>query len=340
MIPKGNLIRGLQLHQAAAREAFEEAGISGIPCPTSIGHYHYGKRRGDGSVRQATVEVFPLAVVSQFDDWPEQAEREVRWFTSAEAADAVDEPELKSLITGFREPPRVVGRTERALGWARAESGRKLPMVRWFQALMPDRGRFFELFEAHAGTLVAGADSLARLVQGGPDMAEHCRAVYDRENEADDIAREVLMDVRRIFVTPFDRSAITSLIGAMDDAIDQMNKTAKAVMMFDVRSFEPQMNDLAGIIVEAARITAEAVPLLRSVGTNGARLHALTERIVRIEGHSDEIHDVGLKALFKAASGKPMDFIVGQEIYDHLEKVVDCFEDVANEIQGLVIDHA
>jgi uncharacterized protein Yka (UPF0111/DUF47 family) len=59
-----------------------------------------------------------------------------------------------------------------------------------------------------------------------------------------------------------------------------------------------------------------------------------------MEGHADEIHDRGLKALFKANAESPMQFIVGREIYTHLERTIDRFEDVANEIQGLVIDHA
>src|SRR3546814_16058613 len=92
---------------------------------------------------------------------------------------------------------------------------------------MPRQGRFFEQFEAHGQTLVDGADALARLLQGGPDIAEYCRQIQDHEHKADDIIREVLLDVRRTFITPFDRSAITSLIGSMDDAIDQMNQTAK-----------------------------------------------------------------------------------------------------------------
>ena len=90
-----------------------------------------------------------------------------------------------------------------------------------------------------------------------------------------------------------------------------------------------------------AAITADAMPLLRDLGRNAARLHSLTERIVKLEGHADEIHDSGLKALFKAKSDKsPMAFIIGREIYSHLEKITDRFEDVANEIQGLVLDHA
>ena len=213
--------------------------------------------------------------------------------------------------------------------------------MRWFQALLPKQGRFFELFEQHAATLVAGADALARLLQGGPELGTHVRTVYDREHEADDVTRQVLQDVRRILITPFDRTAISDLIGAMDDAIDQMNQTAKAITLFELTEFEPQMRDMAGIIVEAAQITVEVMPLLRSIGDNSTRILSLTERLVKIEGHGDEIHDAGLKALFKAAAQEgPMRFVVGQEIYNHLEKVIDRFEDVANEVQGLVLDHA
>ena len=213
--------------------------------------------------------------------------------------------------------------------------------MRWFQALLPRQGRFFELFERHAATLSAGADALALLLQGGPDIGTHVRTIYDREHDADDVTRDVYQDVRRVLITPFDRTAITGLIGAMDDAIDQMNQTAKAITLFELDAFEPQMRDMAGIIVEAAAITAEVMPLLRSIGDNSSRILELTERLVKIEGHGDEIHDAGLKSLFKAASSEgAMRFVVGQEIYNHLERVIDRFEDVANEVQGLVLDHA
>jgi uncharacterized protein Yka (UPF0111/DUF47 family) len=120
-----------------------------------------------------------------------------------------------------------------------------------------------------------------------------------------------------------------------------MHQTAKAITLFEVREFEQEMRDMSAIIVEAARITSDAMPLLRSIGRNAPKLHELTERLVRIEGHADEIHDNGLKALFRRhGDGNAMNFIVGNEIYNHLEKIVDRFEDVANEIQGLAIDHA
>ena len=341
VLPKGNPIRGLASHEAAAHEAFEEAGVSGIACPTPLGQYAYWKRRRNGQLRRATVALFPLAVTAQADEWPEQDERELQWFDLPAAAAAVDEPDLSRLIGAFRAPRRPTGRRERLLSWARRQ-GENLPMLRWFQALMPKQGRFFDQFEDHAATLVAGADALARLLQGGPDIAVHVKEIHDREHQADDITRDVLQDVRRILITPFDRTAITGLIASMDDAIDQMNGTAKAITLFERTEFEPQMRDISGIIVEAARVTSEVMPLLRSIGDNASRILELTARLVQLEGHADEIHDAGLNTLFKAAEGdaKPMEFIVGREIYSHLERVVDRFEDVANEVQGLVLDHA
>src|ERR1700761_4691860 len=92
VLPKGNLIKGLDWHQAAAQEAFEEAGINGIPCPTAIGEYRYAKRRKDGTTRDVSVAAFPLASLDQAPEWPEQDERETRGFGLRDAARAIDEP--------------------------------------------------------------------------------------------------------------------------------------------------------------------------------------------------------------------------------------------------------
>jgi len=213
-------------------------------------------------------------------------------------------------------------------------------MLGWFHALMPKQGRFFEQFEAHAATLVAGADALARLLNGEGEVQAQIDAIVHHEHEADDITRDVLQDVRRVFVTPFDRSAIIDLIGVMDDAIDQMNQTANAIAIYGITEFEPPMRAMAGSVVQASRIIEEAIPLLRSLNKNGDRLNELTGRVIIIEGEADDIHDAGLKALFHDHHDQPMQFVVRREIYSHLERIVDRLEDVANEIQGLVIDHA
>jgi uncharacterized protein len=341
VIPKGNLIAGMSTHAAAAVEAEEEAGVLGAACPTPIGTYYYRKKRGNGASLMVGVEVFPVAVTSELKTWKEQDERERRWFSLADAADAVDEPDLKALIRSFRSSDITTMSRGSALVALAKTSQKRFPMFSWFQALLPKQGNFFGLFEAHAVTLVAGSTALARLLQGGPSMADHIQEIIEREHEADNIIREVLQTVRRTFLTPFDRSAITSLIGSMDDAIDQMQQTAGAIRLYEVTEFDQEMKDLAAIIVDCARITAEALPMLRNIGANVLRLHELTERLVRMEGQADDIHAAGLKKIFKTyGEQNTMRFIVSREIYIHLEKVVDRFEDVANEIDGLVIDHA
>ncbi|MFH6786921.1 MULTISPECIES: DUF47 domain-containing protein [Methylobacterium] len=213
-------------------------------------------------------------------------------------------------------------------------------MLGWFRALMPREDRFFDLFERHARTLVAGAEALDQLLKSGEDVPRWCRTIAEREQEADDIAREVLEAVRRSFITPFDRGDIKDLIQSMDDAIDQMNRTAKTIMLFEVRDFDPVMREMGGTVLEAARLTAEAVPLLNGIGKHSTRLSELTERVTKVEGRSDALHEQGLKALYHA-SGRtdPMAYIVGSEILGHLEDVVDRFEDVANEISAIVIEN-
>jgi predicted phosphate transport protein (TIGR00153 family) len=217
-------------------------------------------------------------------------------------------------------------------------------MLGWFQALMPKEERFFDLFVRHATIVVAAAEAMRGLLLGGDKIEHYCKQIVERETEADEIARQVLTAVRRTFITPFDRTDIKDLISSMDDAIDQMNKTAKVITLFEVRSFDPQMQELGEIALQAANLVLEAMPLLSLIGKNSNRLNAVTETIIRIEEHADYLHDQGRKALFLAnrkgnVQGNTMDFIIGTELYDHLEKVVDRFEDVANEINALVIDH-
>ncbi|HEX8621763.1 MAG TPA: DUF47 domain-containing protein [Allosphingosinicella sp.] len=213
--------------------------------------------------------------------------------------------------------------------------------MKWFRAIMPQEAAFFDLFERHSVTLVGGAEVMSRMFAKEEAIQEACRQISQYEEQADDVTREVLHAVRKTFLTPFDRSAITDLISSMDDAIDEMQKTAKAITQFEVAHFEPQMRDMAALAEQGAVLVAEALPLLRKVGGNHAKLDEITEKIVHLEEEADHLHDAGLKALFlRHRDGNAMGYIVGREIYSHLERVLDRFEDVANEISGIVIDHA
>ena len=214
-------------------------------------------------------------------------------------------------------------------------------MFAWFQRLLPQKGDFFGMFESHSATLVGAADALTQLADDSTPTHVFLASIQKYEHDADDIIREVLIAVRKTFLTPFDRGSITGLIGAMDDSIDEMLSAARAIDLYELHALRPEMKEIIALIQEAANVTAEAIPLLRNVSRNGAKLHELTERLVRLEGDADDVHAAGLKRAFQQiARQDPLQFAVTREILRHLEKVTDAFEDVANQIDGIVIDHA
>jgi predicted phosphate transport protein (TIGR00153 family) len=213
-------------------------------------------------------------------------------------------------------------------------------MMRWFHALLPRDERFFDLFARHSDAVAAGAEALRDMLDGGDAIPRYYKMVLDREHDADNVTREVLIAVRRTFITPFDRGGVKDLITSMDNTIDQMLKTAKTIMLFDQRSFTAQQREMADAIVMCAALVREAMPLLSEMNANAGRLSEISEKISQIEGRADELHDDGLHQLYltNQPSGS-MAFFVGVEIYDHLEKVVDRFDDVGNEISGIVIEN-
>ena len=211
--------------------------------------------------------------------------------------------------------------------------------MRWFQALLPREESFFDQFVAHARVLVLGAEALRNLLNGGGGVPAACAEIVRHEEAADEITRSVILAMRRTFVTPFDRSDIRDLISSLDDAIDQMQKTAKSIMLFGLTEFSPEMRELGDLAIQAAYLTLEATDLLRDMLRNAGRLNAIAEAVTRIENRSDEIYDAGMKALFLSSQDRPMDFIAGADVFDHLEKVIDRFEDVSNDISGILIEN-
>ena len=126
-------------------------------------------------------------------------------------------------------------------------------MFGWFQRLLPKSGDFFVLFERHGATMIEAAQALVSLTAGEGDRSQLLRTIRDQEHAADEVIREVLHEVRHTFLTPFDRGAITALIGAMDDTIDEMNATASAIELLEVETFDPQMRQI-GVRDEARMV--------------------------------------------------------------------------------------
>jgi len=213
-------------------------------------------------------------------------------------------------------------------------------MFRWFRRLMPREEHFFDMYARHADAIVRGAEELRGMLNGGEAVARHYQAVLTAEDDADAITREVVQAVRRTFVTPFDRGDIQSLISRMDDTIDQMKKCAKAIRLFDMTRFDPDFVRMGDAIVRCAILLREAVPLMVRMSPNASRINELCEQIRRVEGESDDIHESGVMALYKRCMpDQALLFIAEREVLDHLERIIDRFDDAANEIEGIVVEH-
>ncbi len=213
-------------------------------------------------------------------------------------------------------------------------------MLQWFQRLMPRQNVFFPAFERHAAVIVKAALALREMIVDGDQLKLRFQEVLALENEADSIAHEVLLGLRTTFITPFDREDIQSLITSMDDSVDQCKRTAKAITLFEVTTFEPEMRKMADAIVECAELVQRAVRMLSDVASNAVELNDIGLQISRIEGSADDMYDRGLELLYqKVKGGDAIEFIRGSEIYKHLEDTVDSLDDVGDEIEGIVIEH-
>jgi predicted phosphate transport protein (TIGR00153 family) len=213
-------------------------------------------------------------------------------------------------------------------------------MLQWFQRLLPRQNVFFPAFERHAAVMVKTALALREMVAGGDHLKARFQEILDLEHEADAIAREVLLGLRTTFITPFDRTDIQRLITSMDDSVDECKATAKAIMLFEMTKFEPDMRAVADAIVECSKLSQRAVAKLSDVHRNATELNEICLQITRIEGDADDAYDRGLELLYqKVKGGDALDFIRGSEIYKHLEDTVDSLDDIADEIQGIVIEH-
>lgn len=201
---------------------------------------------------------------------------------------------------------------------------------------MPHDDRFIERFSEHARLIVPAAEAFRALMSGDGRAEQHAAEINRLEDAADQIARETVLAVHRSFVTPFDRSQILDLIGALDDTIDLMKDTGRRMVRYGV-GFTQEMEGMADCAVRAATELRDAMPLLGSIDRNVARLRAMSLAVRRIEGEADDLLDRGLRVLF-ADDTSPGHKLTVEKVYDLVEAVVDRCEDVVDVIDGIVVE--
>lgn len=211
-------------------------------------------------------------------------------------------------------------------------------IFRFFNSLMPKEEKFVELFVAHSGKIVSAAEALGEMMADGAELETHFKRICQLEGEADAITRQTIQALHRSFITPFDREHIHGLITCMDDAIDGIEEVAQRADLYGIRVFNDDMRALAAGIVDGANLLARAMPLLHQVSRNAEAINKLCDSIGQHESAADKhLHD-GLRSLF-ATERDPVVLITTKEMYQRLEKVTDRFDDVANVVETIVVEH-
>ena len=210
-----------------------------------------------------------------------------------------------------------------------------------FGRLMPREGNFFELFDRHAAQIAAGSHELARLMSDYGDVGarrRHIDAIDAAEKDADKETHETVTLLHKTYITPFDRDDIHKLITTMDDILDLIQDVAESAMLYDLQRISPEAQQLAEINEMCCDRVKAAVNLLDSMENADTILKICTE-IDRLESDADRVMRSAMSKLFRDESDVRQ-LIKLKAIYELLESVSDKCEDVANVLEGVVLENA
>ena len=207
------------------------------------------------------------------------------------------------------------------------------------QRLMPKSDDFFSDFEAQAAAVVEGTVLLKALLEDFTDVPAKCQGIKDVEHRADDITHRAFARLHTQFITPFDRSEIHRLLSRIDDVLDLADAAAERLGLYDIDEVLPEARDLAAVLVEQSRKMEEAVKGLRTMKKDPQRILEACKEMNVLENQADTLTRQTMAKLFKRGND-PLTVMKWKEIIDLIEDATDRAEDVANVIEGVVLEHA
>jgi len=203
--------------------------------------------------------------------------------------------------------------------------------------LLPREVNFFTYFENHASLTAACAKEFQALTRDEGRMVLAVKRIKELEHEADENVRQCLEQLHKTFLTPFDRHDIHALITALDDVMDLIDGTARKIHLYELQTLPKNMRDTAEVLVRATDLIVTVVGGLRKMGDGSATLKACVE-IKRCETDADAIHADAVARLFKEEKD-PIAVIKWRDIFEGIESATDACEDVANIVEGIVLEH-
>ncbi|HEX8955671.1 MAG TPA: DUF47 domain-containing protein [Burkholderiaceae bacterium] len=207
-----------------------------------------------------------------------------------------------------------------------------------FGRLMPSEGKFFELFEQHAELCVKGAAEMVKLMTSFDDLEIRVHAIEGIEKQADKITHDTIELLHKTFITPLDRDDIHKLITRMDDILDLLEDAAQTISLYDIKATTAEARRLAELSLACAEKVKLAVGMLHSMD-NARAILAICAEIDRLESDADHVMRAAMSKLFRDEPDVRT-LIKLKAIYEILETVTDRCEDVANIIEGIIVENA
>jgi predicted phosphate transport protein (TIGR00153 family) len=214
----------------------------------------------------------------------------------------------------------------------------------FFSKLMPHDGNFFELFNQHAGHIVSASESFLKFIEFYNDdilRAQYTQEIDRSEQACDDIVKEVNLRLHKTFITPIDRDQIFSLINTMDDVADLIQNSTEAMHLYNVKQMTPEMLSMAELCNQCCIGMRNAVGTLKDISTPEVAKAALKtcDEIDHLESDADRLLSTAITRLFREEI-EVRELIKLQRIYELLEEVTDKCEDVANLVEGIVLENS
>lgn len=203
---------------------------------------------------------------------------------------------------------------------------------------LPREESFFDEFEKHANKTVEGCRIFVEMAQGKIPTTEACPRIKVIESECDQITHNVVARLHKTFITPIDRNDIFRLISKMDDVIDFVEAAALRIALYEVEGFNKELGDMARVLLQGTERLAEAVAGLRNLKHPQVILEKCVE-MNRLENEADVQLRGAIAKLFREQKD-PILVIKWKEIYELLETATDRCEDVANVIEGVVLENS
>lgn len=205
--------------------------------------------------------------------------------------------------------------------------------------LFPKEVRFFDFFQESIHLIVKGAQEFRAMVDDLKHAESHARSIKDLEHKADEVTHRTVELLHKTFITPLDREDIHSLISKLDDIMDFIEAASQRIHIYGITETTDDLKALADTIVTSANVLSRCIERLPTLSKDPTQIIQDCVEVNRLENEADHILRHAMAKLFREEQDT-RHLIKMKELYEILETVTDRCEDVANVIEGIVLEYA